>query len=77
MKVELTGELMAVGSFGTSVSVTGWEAAVASVVETLRRLFPGVVGTGLRMENPIVPKTLRETLRLLGLMADGGGGGSS
>src|SRR6266403_6320727 len=40
-------------------------------------LFPGVEGAGLRMENPSVPKTLRETLRRPGLTDDGDGGGTS
>ena len=49
----------------------------ASVIEGRCPLFPGVADTGLRIENPIVPKTLRETLRRPGLMDDGDGGGTS
>ncbi len=49
----------------------------ASVMDGRCPLFPGVAGTGLRMENPSVPKTLRETLRRPDLMDDGDGGGTS
>jgi hypothetical protein len=49
----------------------------ASVMEGRCPLFPGVADTGLRMEIPSVPKTLRETLRRPGLMDDGDGGRAS
>ena len=77
VNVEVTGELIAVGSLGISASAAGACAGgSASETERLRRLLPSDGEAGLRIEKPKVPNTLRDTLRRPCVVADGDGGGA-